>query len=121
MKQKYKATYDEDGDTLTVYQDARKVKESIEVSDDLIIDVDSYKNIIGFELLDAYKFLHTLNEKISKNMLCDIRDVELNFKNYRNYLVIILTLKHNNELIEEKLPAFVNQQFKSPLIASVST
>lgn len=121
MKQKFKASYDKEGDVLTVYKEGAKVKESIEVSEDLIIDVDKEMQLVNLELIDAYNFLHTLNEKISKEMLLDIKEVELEAKNYRNYWVISLVFKYRNEVIVEKLPAFASTDFKSPLIASVST
>ena len=53
-------------------------------------------------------------------MLLDIQEVELDAKNYRNYWVITLTFKYQEEVIVEKLPAFASMNFKSPLIASVS-
>jgi len=120
MKQRFKASYDEEGDVLTIYREGAKVKESIEVSEDLIIDVDKEMKLVNLELIDAYKFLHTLNEKISKEMLLDIQEVELDAKNYRNYWVITLRFKYQEEIITEKLPAFASMDFKSPLLASTS-
>ncbi len=119
MKQKFKASYDQEGDVLTIYREKAKVKESIEVSDDLIIDVDKDMQLVSLELLDAYKFLHTLNEKISREMLLDLEEVELDAKNYRNYWVITIIFRYQQEVIAEKLPAFASMDFKSPLIASV--
>lgn len=120
MKEKFNASYDQEGDILTIYRSGEKVKESIEVSEDLILDVSKERKLINLELLDAYKFLHTLNEKISKNMLLGIDKAELEVKNYRNYWVITLIFKHNDVIIKEKLPAFASSDFESPLIASVS-
>jgi len=85
MKQKFKASYDEDGDVLTIYKEGSIVKESIEVADDLVIDIDKDKKLVNLELLDAYKFLHTLNEKISRDVLVEMEEAELEVKNYRNY------------------------------------
>ena len=119
MKHKFKASYDEEGDVLTIYRDGVKVKESIEVSEDLIIDVDKDMKLVNLELIDAYKFLHNLNEKISKEMLQDIQEIELEVKNYRNYWFITLIFKYQEEVIAEKLPAFASMDFKSPLLASV--
>ena len=120
MKRRFQASYDADGDVLTVYSPKEKVKESIEVTEDLVIDVDKNMQLVNLELLDAYKFLHTLNSKISRSMLEGIDNVELDVKNYRNYLFITLIFKHNNKVIKEKLPAFASSDFKSPLIASVA-
>lgn len=120
MKQRFKASYDEEGDVLTIYREGAKVEESIEVSEDLIIDVDKDMKLVNLELIDAYKFLNTLNEKISKDMLINIQEVELDAKNYRNYWVITLMFRYHEELIAEKLPAFASMNFKSPLLASAS-
>ena len=118
--QKYKASYDEEGDVLTIYREGAMVSESVEVADDLILDLDKDRKIVNIELLDAYKFLHTLNEDISKEMLVEIEEIELRFTNYRNYWIISLIFEYDNQKIEEKLPAFSAVDFQSPLIASMS-
>ena len=118
MGQKFKVSYDEEGDVLTIYHDNVKVNESVEVTEELVIDLDKDRRIANVELLDAYKFLHTLNEKISKEMLSGLKELELHFKNYRNYWIISLSFEHNNQRIEEKLPAFAQADYQSPLVAS---
>ncbi len=120
MTEKFSASYDPDGDVLTIYRSAKNVKESIEVSEDLVIDIDKNKQLVNLELIDAFEFLHTVNDKISKDMLEGITEVELDVINYRNYFIVTLIFKHNNEVIKEKLPAFANANFKSPLIASAA-
>jgi len=64
MQQKFNVSYDEEGDVLTVYSENSQVAESVEVTEELIIDLDKEKRIVNVELLDAYAFLHTLNDKI---------------------------------------------------------
>jgi uncharacterized protein YuzE len=118
MKQKFKASYDSQEDVLILYNDGSKVKESIEVAEDLIIDVDNDMKVVSLELLDAHNFLHTLNEQITIDMLKEIKEVELEAKRYRNYWMITLLFKYKDKQIEEKLPAFSGTDFKSPLLAS---
>ncbi len=118
MAQKFKASYDLEGDVLTLYRENTQVKESLEVAEDLIIDLDKNQKMISLELLDAYKFLHTLNERITKKMLQEVEEVEVEVKNYRNYLIITLFFKYNNQVIAEKLPAFSSTDFTSPLLVS---
>lgn len=118
MKIKYTASYDEEGDVLTIYDSKKQVKESIEVAEDLVVDIDKNNQLVNLELIDAYKFLSTLNDNISKSILESISEVELEFKNYRNYWIITLSFRYNNQIISEKLPAFASSDFKSPLIAS---
>lgn len=119
MKKKYKASYDEDGDVFTVYSENAMVKESIEVTDEIVLDIDKNNRLVSLELMDAYAFLNTLNKSISKKMLEGIKEVELEIKNYRNYWIITLIFKHDDKVIAEKLPAFSDANFESPLIASV--
>ena len=115
--EKFNANYDPDGDVLTLYKD-NVVQESIEVTDELIIDIDKDKNIVNVELLNAYQFLHTLNESISLEMLSDLKEAKINVKRYRDYWILLLSFEYHNQTIEEKLPAFVAVDFKSPLVAS---
>jgi uncharacterized protein YuzE len=120
-RQKFKASYDREGDVLTLCSDKVGVQESVEVAEELIIDIDKNKRIINLELLDAYKFLHTLNKKISKEMLKQLEEAELQFKNYRNYWIISVAFEYQNQKIEEKLPAFAKADFQSPLVASAES
>ncbi|GEM_PF-5330055 len=118
LAKKFRMSYDEQGDVLTIYRPNANVSESVEVSQELILDLDPEKRIVNLELLDAYKFLHTLNGSISKEMLSHVQEMELKFKNFRNYWIISLVFEYKNQKIEEKLPVFVGEEFKSPLIAS---
>ena len=121
MKSIFNSSYDREGDILTIYKSGENVKESIEVSDDLIIDINKENKLINLELIDAHKFLHSLNQKITKEMLIALNQVELEVKNYRNYWFITLKFNYKDITIQEKLPAFVNTDFKSPLIASIES
>ncbi len=120
ISRKFKVSYDEKGDVLTIYRGDALVNESVEVTEELIIDLDKDRNIANVELLDAYKFLHTLNKQITKHVLSDLQEAELQFINYRNYWIISLVFEHGNQKIIEKLPAFAQDKFQSPLIASAS-
>jgi len=113
MLQKFKVSYDEEGDVLTIYDSNAKVSESVEVTEELVIDLDKDRKIVNVELLDAHTFLHMLNEDISKKMLSGLKEVELQFKNYRNYWIISLIFEYNNRKIEEKLPAFAQADYQS--------
>ena len=117
---KYTAKYDSEGDVLSIYTKGAKVKESLEVADTLVIDLDKDKNLVNLELIDAHQFLRLSNKKITKKVLEELDDVKLDFKQFRNYWIITMYFKHKKELIMEKLPAFASNDFKSPLIASVS-
>ena len=114
-------SYDKEADVLTIYKKDAKVSESIEVAEDIVIDVDKERKIVNLELMDAYKFLHTLNTNISSELLSSLHEIQLKFTNYRNYWIISLVFEYNHQKIEEKLPAFAALDFQSPLISSLST
>ena len=117
---KFIANYDSEEDVLSIYTKDAKVKESIEVADTLVIDIDKNKNLVNLELFDAYQFLSLSNKKITKKMLENIDEVKLDVKRIRNYWIITVFFRYNKELIAERLPAFASKDFKSPLVASVS-
>ncbi len=96
------------------------MSESIEVTEELIIDLDKDHRIINVELLDAYNFLHTLNETISKEMLATVTEAEVEATNYRNYWILSLAFEYHGLKIEERLPAFAGIDFQSPLLATAS-
>ena len=118
QKGKFQIEYDSAEDVLLIYSQGRKVKESIEVTEDLVVDLDQDNNISAIELFDAYQFLHALNSKISKEMLSEAQEVELKLARYRNYWIVTIFLKCNGQIIEEKLPAFSTLEYESPLLAS---
>ena len=113
-----KASYDEQSDVLTLYNEHAKVEQSIEVSEEMIIDIDAKGHIVNIELLDAYEFLHALNSSISKKILKELTEVEMLFKQFRNYWMIYIAFTDKGKRIEEKLPVFAKADFQSPLLAS---
>jgi len=117
---KFISKYDSEGDVLSIYTKGAKVKESIEVAETLVIDLDKNKNLVNLELFDAYRLLSLSNKKITKKMLESMDEVKLDVNRFRNYWIITMSFKHNEELITEKLPVFASTDFKSPLLASVS-
>ncbi|MBU2561471.1 MAG: DUF2283 domain-containing protein [Nanoarchaeota archaeon] len=55
---KLRTTYDERADAAYIYiNEAAKVVKTVEVGEDIIIDLDSNKKIVGIELLNAKKRL----------------------------------------------------------------
>ena len=111
--------YDQDEDILSVYDEKGKTKESLEVAEDLIIDVDNQGDLVGIELFDASKFLSALNKSITPKMLSEIEEASLQVVRYRNYVIITLAFQYQGQTIEEKLPAFSTAKYESPLLALV--
>ena len=65
---KMKASYDKSVDAMYIYLEDKKsksVKQTIALNDDIIIDFDENKKIVGIEILDASK---NLKEKSLKEV-----------------------------------------------------
>ncbi len=120
MEAKFKMDYDSREDVLYLYSEKGKVKESIELSKDIVIDLDKNDNLVAIEIFNAHKFLHTLNEEITKNMLSELKETKLKLVKYSDYLIITLIFNYKGKTIIEKLPALSTEQYESPLIASIA-
>ena len=120
MEVKFKLDYDLNEDVLYAYSEKAKTKESLELTRDIIVDLDKKDNIVGIEILNAYKFLHTLNQEITKNMLSELDKIKLKFIKYGDYIIITLIFEQGHKIIKERLPPFPIKQYESPLIVSVA-
>ena len=115
-----RADYDADQDVLYIHAEDAIVKESIEVQEDVVIDVDKHGALAGIEIFDAHQLLHTLNGAITKEALKGLDLVGVKAINYRNYVIVTLLLHIGGAIIEEKLPAFSLTKYDSPLVASAA-
>ncbi|MBI2086797.1 MAG: DUF2283 domain-containing protein [Candidatus Zambryskibacteria bacterium] len=64
-----KITYDKIADAMYVYFRKSKVAKTIELSDNLIVDVDKLGRVIGLEVLDASRQLSANNSKALEKSL----------------------------------------------------
>jgi len=115
----FKFDYDEKEDILVIHLDKSKVKESIEVSEDFVIDIDNSGRIVGLEIFYAEELFNKLNSKITAEVLSHLEFAELKEAKYRNKLILTIFLKYNNKMIEQSLPLMLSHSYTSPLIASV--
>ena len=118
MEGLFSVDYDSNEDTLFIYSKKGKTKESIEVSEDIIIDLDKEGDLVGVEVFDAFKLLKTLNKDITKEMLSSLKEAKLNLIKYKGYIIIEVIFAYKGITIEEKLPAFSSSLYESPLVAS---
>jgi uncharacterized protein YuzE len=109
--------YDADEDLLYL-RSRRKVHESIEVLEDVILDVDKDGNLAGLEISDASALLKLLGGKVSKRMLADLQKIDVKQKNYKNYVIITFSFSYKGRIVEQQLPPFSTVQFESPLLAA---
>jgi uncharacterized protein YuzE len=114
------ASYDSEEDVLFAHSDKVKTEESVEVLDDIVIDIDKNNNLAGLEIFNASEFFKLLNKKITKKVLEDMKNVKISIQTYRNYVLIAIGFQIDGKLVEEKLPAVSLKEYESPLVASVA-
>jgi len=114
----YKFHYDAEHDILYIRNAEKKVKESVEFSKDIILDLDEDGNVIGAEIFYAKEFFNTFNKEITEEFLKDLEEASLEPKEFRNMWFIVLLLKSGSKEISQPLPPLSKSEYISPLIAS---
>jgi uncharacterized protein YuzE len=90
MLRKFKFDYDQEHDSLFIYDPHSKSKASIELGD-FIIDYNSKGELSGIELLNASAFFIDLGSedmKVDREMLAEIKDCRIEILPKSNYFVI---------------------------------
>jgi len=114
----FRFDYDKEDDVLYICNAFEKVKESVEFSEDIVLDLDNAGRVIGVELFYASEFLNLFNKEIDKEFLINLKDADLEYKEYRNMRFVVLLLKSGNKEITQPLPPLRKSEYVSPLIAS---
>ena len=112
----YKSHYDEEHDVLAIYKSDRKVEESVEISENVIIDLDKNEQINGIEIMDASEFLGVFNPEIDKKFLSGIEHARMEYKSFRNQWIILIALKSKGKQFVQPMPPLRKSEYKSPLI-----
>lgn len=113
----YKFHYDEENDILAVYNSPRKVKESLEVSENVVVDLDSNEKINGIEIMDANEFFGSFNPEINKKFLSELDSAKIEYKSFRNQWIILIVLKSKGKQFSQPMPPLRKSDFVSPLLA----
>ncbi len=89
----FKFDYDYDNDNLFMYSGKSKSSGSVEI-DDVIVDFNSKKEIVGLELLDASKFFKDLDKslKLTKKRLSDISECKVEVLPRKSFYMLKLHL-----------------------------
>lgn len=115
----FSSVYDVEEDVLYLHSDRSNSKESIEISKDIVLDVDKDNNLVGIEIFDASLFLNEVNSEINSDVLSKLNNVKVNVKLYREFLIIGIVFKIKNKEVSEKLTVQTGE-YESPLVASVA-
>ena len=114
----FKFHYDKEYDILYIRNADKKVEESVEFSEYIVLDLDNEGKVIGVELFYASELFNAFNKKINKQFLIELKDASLEYKDHRNMWFVVLLLKSGNKQISQPLPPLRKSEYTSPLIAS---
>ena len=101
--------YDPDADAMYVRLSSRKAWESLEINQNLNLDLDQNKRLVGVELLDVSKFVSALfGHQINMSRIRDLK-VEVRSKDGRE---VILDIFFEGEKVRYAIP----RAYTSPLV-----
>ena len=116
---KFKWSYNEEDDVLYIFDPRKKAKESVEIYEDVVIDIDKDKNLIGIEIFYANDLFKAIDKNFPKNVMTDLKEVQVEFSTYRNFVIIKLLIEYNNKTIVESLPPISINKYESPIVGYV--
>jgi len=114
---KFNFVYDEENDVLSIFNFEFKPNESVEISENIILDINKEGFVVGLQILDASEFFYNFDNRMDKKYLMNLENVELKDKEYRNNCFIILLMKSKGfEVIQPPMPLLRKSEYKSPLL-----
>lgn len=119
MRKKFKWSYDQEDDVLFIFESNKKSKESIEIEEDIVIDLDKDNNLVGMQIFYAYELFKAVDKNFPKKALIEVKDVDVDFSTYRNYVIIKLLIPFNKTILEENLPPIPIRKYESPILRYV--
>lgn len=111
--------YDKEYDVLYIYKSERDVEESIEISEDVVLDLDKEGRVNGIEIFYASEFFNAFNKEIDKEFLSDLKEANFEYQSFRNQWFIVVGLWARGIKIIQPMPPLRKSEYVSPLIASV--
>ncbi len=114
----YKFLYDDENDILSIYNSPRKVKESVEISENIVLDLDKDDLINGIEILDASEFLSSFNHEMNKKLLSELDSARIEYKSFRSQWILLVILNSKGKQYSQPMPPLRKTEFVSPLLAS---
>jgi len=118
MESRFRFDYDEEYDILYIYNAERDVEESVEVSEDVVLDFNKEDKVNGIEIFYASEFLGAFNNSIDKDFLKSLENASWEYKEFRNQWLMVVILKSKNQVIRQPMPPLRKSEYVSPLIAN---
>jgi uncharacterized protein YuzE len=113
----YNYHYDVENDILAIYLSERSVKESVEISENIVIDLNHNDQVCGIEIFDASEFFSAFNEDINKDLLSKLNFAAINYKSFRNQWILVVKLISNGREFSQPMPPLRKSEFVSPILA----
>lgn len=113
----YKFSYSIEDDVLYIQNIVKEVEESVEFSEDIVLDLDKDGNVIGVEIFYASEFLGLFNKEINKEFLKQLQEAYIEYKDFRNIWFVVLILKSDNKKISQPLPPLRKSEYVSPFVS----
>lgn len=113
----YVYDYDKENDILAIYNSPRKVKESLEVSENIVLDLDKDDKINGIEIMDVSEFLGSFNPEITKKFLSELDSAKIEYRSFRNQWILLVVLESKGKRFSQPMPPLRKTEFTSPILA----
>ena len=113
----YKFNYDAEDDVLYIQNSIKEIEESVEFSEDIILDLDKNGGVIGIEIFYASEFLSLFNKELDNKFLERLESASLEHKEFRNTWFIVLVLTSGKRVIYQPMPPLRKSEYTSPLVA----
>jgi len=117
----YTWLYNYENDILFIGNPKLRSSESIEIQDNMHLDIDKNQRLVAIEIWQASRFFKNLGSgNISTKILKEIDRVQVQFKNWRNYFILTLVMYRENKPITEKftIPSYEGM---SPLVQALAS
>lgn len=118
MLKKFRFDYDEENDSLFIYDPKSKSKGSVEV-DNLIMDLDTNKDVVALEILNATDFFKDVSDvKVTKQTLAKLHECKLEIIPRGSFFLFKIHLKPQEEKAISTSMFVPNVKENSPAVAS---
>ena len=114
--EEHKFDYDNTSDVLYIQNVMKDVEESVEFSEDIVLDLDKKGNVIGVEIFYASEFLGLFNKEIDKELLKNLKEAYIEYKDFRNIWFVTLILQTKDKQILQPLPPLKKSEYVSPIV-----
>jgi len=115
---KFVFDYDGKDDVLYIANAGRDVEESIEISEDIVLDLDMEGKIVGVEIFYASELFKLFDGRMDKEFLKNLKEVDLQYKESRDMWLLVIGLQSGHQRIIQPLPFLKKSKYIGPLVTS---